>query len=303
MAAASRLLCASLLALLVASAIPAAQRLRPRDVDALPSRPADARIAYGADPLNYGDLRLPKGPGPFPVAIVVHGGCWVSRFATLQNTAALSDALREAGVATWNVEYRRLDQPGGGWPGTFLDVAAAADHLRTLAQAHRLDLNRVVAVGHSAGGHLALWLAARHRLDAGSELRRDNPLKLAGAVALGGPGDLRDFTTYAASICGSPVIEQLLGGPPASVPRRYAQASPAELLPLGTRQVLIVGEQDGVMPPASRDRYVAAARKAGDDVDITVVADAGHFEVIAPGTNAWPVVRDRILDAAGARRR
>jgi acetyl esterase/lipase len=272
-------------------------------VDALPARPADARIPYGSDPLNYGDLRLPSGRGPFPVAVVVHGGCWISKFATLQNTAALSDALREAGIATWNVEYRRLDQTGGGWPGTFLDAAAAADHVRALAKAYPLDLERVVAVGHSAGAHLALWLAGRHRLPADSEVRRGNPLKLAGAIALGGPGDLRDFTTYAASICGSPVIEQLLGGPPDSVPRRYAQASPAELLPLGTPQLLIVGELDGVMPPASCDRYVAAARKAGDRIDLVVIPNAGHFEVIAPTTIAWPIVRDRILELSRGQRR
>jgi acetyl esterase/lipase len=284
-------------ALLLAGTMAAgAQRLRPRDIDALPSREADARIAYGADPLNFGDLRLPKGNGPFPVAIVVHGGCWVSKFATLQNTAALSDALRDAGVATWNVEYRRLDSPGGGWPGTFHDVAAGADHLRTLAAAYPLDLKRVAAIGHSAGAHLALWLAARHRLGADSELRRGNPLALAGVVALGGPGDLRDFTTYAASICGSPVIEQLLGGGPDAVPRRFAQASPAELLPLGTRQVLIVGDGDGVMPPKAREAYAAAARKAGDTVDLVVVPDAGHFEVIAPTAAAWPTVRDRVLE-------
>lgn len=109
------------------AAAPGAQRLRPRDIDRLPSRDADARISYDTrDPLQFGELRLPKGPGPFPVAIVIHGGCWVSKFATLQNTAALADGLRDAGVATWNVEYRRLDNPGGGWPGTFADVAAAA---------------------------------------------------------------------------------------------------------------------------------------------------------------------------------
>ena len=287
------LLCASLLA--------DQQRLRPRDVDAIPSKKADARIRYGSDPYNYGDLRLPKGAGPFPLAIVIHGGCWISKFATLQNTAALADALRDAGVATWNIEYRRLDHAGGGWPGTFHDVGAAADHVRVLAKEYPLDPNRVVSVGHSAGAHLALWLAGRHRLAADSELRRDDPLNLAGAVALGGPGDLRDFTTYAASVCGSPVIEQLLGGNPESVPRRYAQASPAELLPLGTRQVLIIGESDGVMPQKSRDAYVAAARKATDRVDLVMVPDAGHFEVIAPASSAWPVVRDRVLELLGSR--
>ncbi len=273
----------------------AGQRLRPRDVDTLPSRPADHRIAYGSDSLQFGDLRLPKGPGPHPLAIVIHGGCWVSRFATLQNTAALADALRDAGIATWNVEYRRLDHPGGGWPGTLADVAAAADHVRTLTQRFPIDTTRVIALGHSAGGHLALWLGARPRLTKESALYNRSPLRLAAVAALGGPGDLADFTTYAASICGSPVIEQLLGGTPATVPARYAQASPHALLPLGTRQLLIVGDADRVMPEASRNAYVAAARQAGDSAEVVVVPAAAHFEVIAPTTSAWPLVRDKLL--------
>jgi acetyl esterase/lipase len=280
----------------------AGQRLRPRDVDAIPSRPADTRVPYGADPLQFGELRLPAGQGPFPVAIVVHGGCWVSRFATLQNTAALADALRDAGVATWNVEYRRLDNPGGGWPGTFADVAAAADHVRVLGAGHPLDLSRVIAVGHSAGGHLALWLAARERLPRTSELHRAEPLRLVGAASLGGPGDLRDFTTYAHSICGAPVIEQLLGGTPDAVPARFAQASPAELLPIGARQLLIVGAEDPVMPARAREAYAAAAARAGTPAEIVVVPDAGHFEVIAPTSAAWTTVRARLLDLTRAGR-
>jgi acetyl esterase/lipase len=285
----------------VAAALTAvdAQRLRPRDVDALPSRPADARVAYGTDPLQFGDLRLPKGTGPFPVVIVIHGGCWVSRYATLQNTAALSDALRDAGVATWNIEYRRSDSKGGGWPGTFVDVADAADHVRALAKQHPLDPSRVVVAGHSAGGHLALWTAARARIPKDSELFRESPLPVVGAVALGGPGDLRDFTTYARDVCAEPVVEQLMGGTPAQVGSRYAHGSPAELLPMGVRQVLIVGAQDGVMPERAREAYVARARRAGDRAEAIVVPDAGHFEVIAPTSAAFPVVRDSILELAG----
>jgi acetyl esterase/lipase len=282
------------------AAVPGAQRLGPRDVNGLPSRPADARVNYAtSDPLQFGELRLPKGRGPFPVAIVIHGGCWVSTFATLQNTAAFADALRDAGVATWNVEYRRLDNPGAGWPGTFADVAAAADYVRTLAKQHDLDLSRVVAVGHSAGAHLALWLAARSRLPSNSLLYQKTPLRLRGAVALGGPGDLRDFTTYARDICGAPVIEQLLGGTPQAVPDRYAQASPVELLPFRARQILIVGTEDGVMPPRARDAYVAAALKAGDQAESVAVPGAGHFETIAPSSAAWPIVRDKILELLG----
>jgi acetyl esterase/lipase len=240
-------------------------------------------------------LRLPKGPGPFPVAIVIHGGCWVTRFASAQNTAALADALRDAGVATWNVEYRRADHPGGGWPGTFTDIAAATDIVRTMAKEHPLDLSRVITVGHSAGGHLALWAAARARLPATSPLYTASPLPLRAAVALGGPGDLRSFRAYGGKICGGPVIDQLMGGAPETVAERYAQGSPVEMLPLGVRQVLIVGLNDGVMPAPEREMYAAKATSAGDRAEIVEVP-GGHFEVIAPTSAAWPTVRDTILE-------
>ena len=269
--------------------------MRPRDVDALPSKPPDTRIPYGKDDLQYGELRLPKGPGPFPLAIVIHGGCWVTRFASTQNTAALADALRDAGVATWNVEYRRADHPGGGWPGTFTDIAAATDIVRTIAKKHPLDLSRVITVGHSAGGHLALWAAARARLPATSPLYTASPLPLRAAVALGGPGDLRAFRAYGDKICGGPVIDQLMGGAPETVAERYAQGSPVEMLPLGVRQVLIVGLNDGVMPAPEREMYAAKATKAGDRAEIVEVP-GGHFEVIAPTSAAWPTVRDTILE-------
>ncbi len=271
-----------------------AARLRPRDVDALPSKPADTKIPYGKDDLQYGELRLPKGKGPFPVAVVIHGGCWVSKFATLQNTAALADALRDAGFATWNVEYRRLDNPGGGWPGTFADVGDAVDIVRRIAKAHPLDLSKVVTVGHSAGAHLALWAAARSRLPTSSPVYRESPLPVRAAVALGGPGDLRAFRAYDETICGGPVIDQLMGGAPEAMADRYAHGSPAELLPLGVRQVLIVGLDDGVMPPPEREAYAAKATKAGDRAEIVEVP-GGHFEVIAPTSAAWPKVRDTLL--------
>ena len=270
------------------------QRLRPADVDRLPSKPADARIPYGDDPLQFGELRLPAGKGPFPVAAVIHGGCWVSEFATLQNTAALSDALRDAGIATWNIEYRRLDNPGGGWPGTFADVADGTDKLRDIAKTHPLDLSRVVTVGHSAGAHLALWAGARSKLPRSSPLFRANPLPLRAAVALGGPGDLKGFYEYAARICGSNVIDSLMGGAPTAVADRYAEGSPKELLPFKVQQVLIVGVQDGVMPPPARESYAAAVRKAGDRIEVIEVP-GGHFEVIAPTSAAWPTVRDKVL--------
>ncbi len=123
--------------------------------------------------------------------------------ATLQNTSALADALRDAGIATWNIEYRRVDNPGGGWPGTFTDVADAVDRVRFISREHPIDLSRVVTIGHSAGAHLALWAAARGRLAKDSQVYRATPLPLRAAVALGGPGDLRDFYGQAGGLCGS----------------------------------------------------------------------------------------------------
>jgi acetyl esterase/lipase len=296
----NRFIAAASVALSIACGIHAAAQapapMRPRDVDALPSKPPDTRIPYGKDDLQFGELRLPKGKGPFPVAVVIHGGCWVAKFASTQNTAALADALRDAGIATWNIEYRRADNPGGGWPGTFADIGAGTDLLRQVAKEHPLDLSRVVTVGHSAGGHLALWAAARSRLPKTSPLYTQSPLPLRAAIALGGPGDLRAFRAYDEKICGTEVIDQLMGGTPETVPDRYAQGSPSELLPLGVRQILIVGVNDGVMPPPEREMYAAKATKAGDRAEVMEVP-GGHFEVIAPTSAAWPTVRDTILAA------
>jgi pimeloyl-ACP methyl ester carboxylesterase len=217
----------------------AAQRIGPRDVDTLPSRAPQHRAAYGTDSLQFGELRLPNGPGPFPVAVVIHGGCWTRGFATLKNTAAVASALVDDGIATWNIEYRQVGDPGGGWPNTYLDVAAGVDYLRTLADRYPLDLGRVFVIGHSAGAHLALWAAGRPRLDARSPIRVSNPLPVRGAVAIDGPGDLGALVGPDARICGKPVIAPLMGGTPAEVPERYRDGSPREMLPLRSQQFLV----------------------------------------------------------------
>jgi len=287
------------LALALLFALPAGAQappfLRPADINALPSKPADARIAYGPDSLQFGELRLPTGPGPFPVAIVIHGGCWVHGYAAAQNAAALADALRDAGVATWNVEYRRRDNPGGGWPGTLLDVGQAADSLRAIAARYPLDLSRVVAIGHSAGGHLGLWLAARPKIAPGSALHVAAPLPIHGVVSLAGPGDLRDFNEYGDAVCGPGTIPRLLGGSPAEVPARWHDASPASYLPLGVPQVMLAGEFDRIMPRAKLERWASAARAAGDRVDVIVVPRAAHHEVMSPASVTWPDIRAAVL--------
>jgi len=279
-----------LLASLWSSALAAQSRLlRASDNDTLPAKPPTARIAYGPDSLQFGELRLPDGPGPFPVAIVIHGGCWVSRFATLRNSAAFSDALRDAGVATWNIEYRRADSPGGGWPTTFLDAARATDQLRAMAQTYPLDLSRVIAVGHSAGGHLAMWLAAADQVPPTSPIARRDPLPLAGAVALAGIVDLAEFRTYSRFTCGD-VVDGLMGGSPEQVPERYAAGSPRALLPFRVPHVQIVGSEDRVMPAPAREAHRAAAAAAGSPFGLHIIRGAGHHELLSPQSEIWPAV-------------
>ena len=259
----------------------------------LPHPAPDARIPYGSDPLQFGDLRLPETDGSHLVAVIVviHGGCWRSQF-TIDHIGSFSDALTRAGLATWTVEYRRVGDPGGGWPGTFQDIGAAIDHLRRLREEHPLDLARVVVAGHSAGGHLALWAGARPKLT-DATLRGIEPLVPKGVVSLAGVDNLRRAMDE--GVCDNMAAE-LLGGTPEEVPERYALASPIELLPLGVAQHLINGARDPIVPVAFARDYSQAAREAGDEAALSVIPDAGHFELITPSTAAWQQVKKAIWE-------
>ena len=242
------------------------------------------RIAYGSAARQFGDLRTPAGRGPYPVVIVIHGGYWLAA-SGLTYMDSLADALTKEGVATWNVEYRALGNDGGGWPGTFLDVGAAADALRGMAAERRLDLGHVTALGHSAGGQLALWLAGRARIASGP-LHADDPLRIARAISIAGVADLRAFGAAKVD-----VIAQLLGGGPDAVPERYAAASPIELLPLGVPQVLLHGTADTVVPFAMSERYVEIAKVRGDDATLIPLPGIDHRQPVDPASAAWPEVR------------
>jgi len=262
-------------------------RLRVSDIDTIALHHQAERVAYGTDSLQFGELRLPEGRGPFPVAILIHGGCYFSKYATLRNTAALADALTSAGVATWNIEYRRYDNPGGGWPGTFADAAKATDYVRLLAKRHPLDLSRVITMGHSAGGQLALWLAARTQpstaaVPRNSPLFRESALPVHGVVALGPITDMHEYQTRQKSSCGNTAIESVLGGLPADVPDRLGLVSPIELLPLRVPTVLVAGDLDGIAPLSSLNTYATAARLKGDRVHVFTSPGEGHFDVLAP---------------------
>jgi len=255
------------------------------------------RICYGSDPLQFGDLRIPLGPGPYPVVVVIHGGCWTNFFG-LDLMDDMSDTLTAAGVETWNIEYRRIGDTGGGFPGTLTDVGLAVDKLRDLAPTYHLDLERVITVGHSAGGHLGFWVAARHRLPPKDPLRGADPLPLSAAVALAGILNLTESLEHDVCIDYAAV---LMNGMPEQIPGLYAVASPSELLPLGLRQTLIHGTDDPIVPLAMSDHYRDAARAAGDhQVSLKKVQGANHFDVIDPASPKWPQVFERILEQFGS---
>ncbi|WBH15869.1 alpha/beta hydrolase [Sphingomonas radiodurans] len=249
-----------------------------------------ATISYGADPLQVADLRIPSGRGPFPVAIVIHGGCWRNDYDTRAGIAGVADALGKRGFATWNIEYRRIGDPGGGWPGTFQDVAAAEDKLAEIAERYKLVLSRVILVGHSAGAHLAMWAASRSRLPAPWNAVKVRPVAVA---AIDGPAALAPFVGIDAQVCGQPVIASLMGGLPADKPAAYALASPAEHLPLGLRQLLVIGEFRPFMQP-----YVAGAKAAGDPVAELAPPNANHFDIVTPSTANGAAVIDFIAREA-----
>jgi acetyl esterase/lipase len=259
--------------------------------------PPDERVPYGDDPLQFGELRLPpNGKKPYPVAIFVHGGCWLAEYV-IAHTRALAEAFAQAGIATWAIEYRRVGDEGGGWPNTFLDIARGADHLREVARSYPLDLSRVIAVGHSAGGQFALWLAARDRLPESSELRRDSearePIRLRGVLGLAAAGDLAFL--HEQKVCGH-VIDKLMGGSPAEVPERYAAGSPAQLVPVGTPQILLNGVHDSSWTPVAL-RYIEAARAAGaSNLRVVEAPESGHFEMIDPSSSTWPLVLEAARD-------
>lgn len=251
-----------------------------REILALPAPPADYRIPYGAGEFQFADLRLPKTAAPHPVVIVIHGGFWRAAY-DLHYAGNMAAALTAAGLATWNIEYRRLGQPGGGYPGTLDDVAQAAGHLRKIVATHHLDLTRVVVAGHSAGGHLALWLAAS---------KRGLPLKAA--VALAGVADLRRAWELHLS---NTVVGELMGGSPAEHPERYRDASPIERLPAGISQCLIHGEADDIVPIEISERYEKAALEKGDRCRMLRLA-CDHFDIVDPRSAVWPQVARAIVD-------
>jgi acetyl esterase/lipase len=281
-------------ALLAGAPLPAsAQSMTAGKVNALPASEPYLRASYGFTPLQVGELRVPPGKGPFPVVVVIHGGCWLKGEATMRIMAPLATALTARGFATWNIEYRQLGDEGAGWPGTFEDWAMAIDHLRVLAKTEPLDLRRVITLGHSAGSLGAEWLALRPQLT--GRLHGDDPVPVKAVVNIDGPDELVRYLPLQNDVCGQPVIEQLLGGTPQTAPDHFRDGNPGQRLPLRARQLLVASE---LLSGADADAYAAKARAAGDPAEVLKLPGVGHFDPIAPGTPSWTRVEDFIVQNA-----
>jgi acetyl esterase/lipase len=249
-------------------------------LDLTPPR-ADSRMAYGGDENQFVDLRVPKGKGPYPLAIAIHGGYWRAKY-DLGYMGHLCSALTAKGMATANLEYRRVGNAAGGWPGTFADIRAALQFLLQKARQYDFDTQRAVALGHSAGGQLALCLAAHEK-------------SVKAVVSLAGVVDLQQ--AYDLHLSNDAVVE-FLGGTPAEVGDHYREADPMKLA-IASRQWLVHGAADDTVPPSFSRDYVVAKQKMKEDVRLVEIARAGHFEVVDPRSRAWENVEKVVVEAAG----
>lgn len=263
--------------------------LTAEDYQRFPTVDADFRFAYGEDGQQFGELTLPGTAPPHPVVILIHGGGYREMY-NLRPLGTVVAALADAGFAVWNIEYRRFGN-GGDYPQMFLDVAAGTDYLRRIAEAHQLDRRRVISMGHSAGGHLALWLAGRRNIEPSSPLYASDPQAIHGVLAL---APLAHVSQGSESELSSEALLAVMGGSATTAPDAHRNGCPAMLLPLGLPQVIIVGAEDAAMLDNAQ-RYIDAAKVARDDCQLVILPGAGHFEIVAVESRAWQDVRRALL--------
>ncbi|MGQ0632430.1 MAG: alpha/beta hydrolase family protein [Sporichthyaceae bacterium] len=233
----------------------------------------------------------PNEASPRPLVVVIHGGFWRAEYDRT-HTASQCAALAAAGYVVAALEYRRVGN-GGGWPATFADVAAGLDALPDLLGG-RIEAGRTVLVGHSAGGHLALWAAARHRLPSGAPGHRADPPPIRAVLSLAGVVDLG--WAARAGLGGGAVDALLAGDDPTSSEARLAAADPATLLPTGITSICLHGADDDLVPVECAISYVRAATEAGDTARLRAISRTGHFDLIDPTSNAWPHVLAAVAD-------
>lgn len=246
---------------------------------------------YGDADAQVADLRLPAERTTDGVVVLVHGGYWQAGYDRSLEDAVAADLVGR-GVPVWNLDYRAVGD-GGSWPETFLDVAAGIDLLAQVAPAHDLDLARVVLVGHSAGGALALWAAARAQLPGDAPGAGPAVVPVAVVTQAG----VNDLVAGARDGLGGGAVQALLGVWPDDDPDGvYALASPAALVPLGVPTLVVTGEADDVVPPFQSTSYAETARTAGDDVTLEVVPGEGHFEHLDPDSRVWSLARSFLTE-------
>ncbi len=251
------------------------------DILSLPPPPPDKRESYGGDRSQFVEIYLPPGKGPHPALMNLHGGFWRAKY-DLAHAGHLCRAFGNAGVAAFNVEYRRVGNEGGGWPGTFADVRSAYRYIRQESARFQLAVDRLVVMGHSAGGQLALCLAAHE-----SSVTR--------VVSLAGVVDLQ--RAFALHLSHDAVVD-FLGGKPDEVPEHYREADPSELRVSGARQWLVHGSEDDTVPVDFAREYVRGKKARGENVDLVEISHCGHFDLIDPSAAAFKQVTATVLAAA-----
>ncbi|MCU1307133.1 MAG: esterase [Acidobacteriaceae bacterium] len=249
----------------------------PEDVLSRTPPAYDARLKYGSDPNQFGDLRLPGSKGKHPLVMMIHGGFWRAKY-DLAHAGHLCAGLTRSGIATFNLEYRRVGNPGGGWPGTFEDIISGYRFIHQYAAKNNIDASKSVVMGHSAGGQLALCLAGREP-------------RLAGAVSLAGVVDVKRAWELHLS---NNAAEEFMGGSPAQVPEHFHEASPIEIAIPKVQQVLIHGAKDDVVPVDFSREYVRVKKERGEHVKLIEIEDVGHYELIDPESKAWKQVLESV---------
>lgn len=274
---------------------------------------AQTKISYGQDPMQYGELYLPAGEGPFPVVTFLHAGCWRSSEGMMNSYRAMAQAMTEHGIAAWNMQYRGATSPGGGWPGTWTDIARGFDALADIAESNPLDLDRAVVVGHSSGGHYGAWLATRSQLPPNSEIYVKpvvSPMALVMADAYINPLVIDSIGDSGEIYCGEPLLEKLVGGSVEENIDNFLQISPLEWLPWGIPQEYVVSTYrypvtlprvlaQGKTSMRKVPDYPALAVIAGDEVNVRLISNEGHGDFVREGERGYYATISAVLRLLG----
>lgn len=259
------------------------------EIQQLGKTPYDYLIPYGEEELQFGELRVPETSNtPFPLVVFIHGGCWQAAYNLNHVSAVCADLVKE-GYAVWTPEYRRIGDERGGYPNTFLDLQKSIKYISKLAEIYPVDVKKVFLLGHSAGGHLALWLSNQQGLSKESPFYNNIPFVPQGVISLAGITDLIAYDTLG-NDC-SEAVQQLMGGTPLVMQEQYQQINPSTTLPDTIPIRLVHGDQDNIVPISQSEGYAKKAVLAGKDVKVITVEGGGHFDMVSPHSAAWQLIK------------